>query len=65
MFDFCYNLGDNVQMYLFDKNEFVFKCYSQYLKYVMIYYGSEEKDVYYVILNFLVLIVDDIIVENF
>lgn len=52
-------------MYLFDKNEFVFKCYSQYLKYVMIYYVSEEKDVYYVILNFLVLIVDDIIIENF
>lgn len=65
IFDLRYNSGDNVQMYSLDKNEPAFKRYSQYSKYATTYYGSEEKDVYYAILNFQALIADDITVENF
>lgn len=65
MFDLRYNSGDNVQMYSLDKNETAFKRYSQYSKYATTYYASEEKDVFYAILNFPALIADDITVENF
>lgn len=65
MFDLHYNSGDNVQMYSLDKNEPAFKRYSQYSKYATTYYASEEKDVYYAILNFPALIADDITVEHF
>lgn len=65
MFDLLYKSGNNVQMYSLDKNEPAFQRYSQYSKYAKTYYTSEEKDVYYAILNFPALKADDITVENF
>lgn len=65
MFDLRFKSGDNVQMYSLDKNDPSFQRYSQYSKYAETYYTSEEKDVYYAILNFPSLKADDITVENF
>lgn len=65
MFDLRYKSGDTVQMYSLDKNEPAFQRYSKYSKYATTYYSSEEKNVYYAILNFPALKADDITVENF